>query len=792
MLRFCRRYQQYFFIIIAVVVVVSFSFFGTHYAVHSLQKVDNHPIGIGIDGSKLMRREIDEMVRFLWSDCNDVSLIDKNMMPNFFNDGVIKKDLFESGIGIMLIETYFNELKEEFTERITKHKRFRPYRHPKAPFISVEHLWEQLLPSQKIAWERFIQEREAPTLDTLNTLIELYLGEQTIPSHLLREYLLVQQRHYKWIEPDPELRLINLNMFHCHTLEDWFGPRFLELSAQFISNVALLAKQRGYKVSYEEARIDLIHNGYEALKKQQQKETLSGKELSSLWSKQLHYLNMDEKDAVHVWQKIMLFRRLFEEAGGAVFMDPHIYQTFHEFTSKVAEVDLYQLPKYLEMKDFFSVMKFEFYLDAIAKEGRDLMVLPKEFASVQEIEEKYPELVQERFLVEVSEVCKENIALNVSIKEMWKWQLEKENYESLEKNFPILAAKKAQNVTEYFHALESLHPKEKQKVNHFSRKKIVDTHPEWIDAALNESRVNKQELSFSRSEKYLPLGFSSAEPLRTLLSQSALKRELERDSTALDACKQLERFSLDGETYYRFQVLDRDLNKTVLTFSQANEKKILDALLEKHLEKAYVTLRDTHPTFFKTENGEWKTFKDVQAIVGSLVYSNLLKAIRNTIEQEAPKVAMPDDLLKNLDLFYPKYLLYTYMRSAYDDIRHLGAKSSFLLQPMPEDEEEKLATLPPLETQWGVIKRTEVLKHHEKSPWITSDVFSMAEHSWSDITLYEEQHPSFFQLKKKSPPSRNFSTEMKQGRAILSKEAKKLLMQEILDLLKTKRAVHIV
>ena len=98
---------------------------------------------------------------------------------------------------------------------------------------------------------------------------------------------------------------------------------------------------------------------------------------------------------------------------------------------------------------------------------------------------------------------------------------------------------------------------------------------------------------------------------------------------------------------------------------------------------------------------------------------------------------------------------------------------------------------PPLEAQWGLVKAFQLFKNHEKSPWFNSDIFSMVEQSWSDVSLPESGRLSFFQLKEKSLPSSNFSTEMKQGQAILSREAKRLLMHEVLTDLKEKGAIHL-
>ena len=159
MLEFFRKYQRYFFIVIAVVIVISFSFFGTHSAINAPQKVEDRCISQGVDGSKIMKSELDHMVRFLASDRNDLALTEKGMMPNFFNDGVVRKDLLGTGIGVLLANAYFEDLKGDLNERMTHHKAFHPYCHPTAPFISVENLWSQVLPSQKAHLDAFLNTR---------------------------------------------------------------------------------------------------------------------------------------------------------------------------------------------------------------------------------------------------------------------------------------------------------------------------------------------------------------------------------------------------------------------------------------------------------------------------------------------------------------------------------------------------------------------------------------------------------------------------------------------------------
>lgn len=785
MLDFFRRYQRYFFVVIAVVIVISFSFFGTHQTVNQSHQVEDRCIGHTVDGSKMMQSELDQMVRFISSDRSDNSLAEKGIMPNFFNDGVIRKDLMGTGVGTLLVNAYFDELKEGLQIKMEHHKNFLPYVHPTAPFISVTNLWAQVLPAQKVNLERFLNETDEMSPEVFSLLVDLYLGETAFPPNILREYLMFQEKHYDWIQPDPSLPRANLNLFQCRGAEDWFGPQFLDLSAQFIINAAAYAKEQGYKVTFEEARVDLIRKGYESLQIQMRKSEISQEEIGNLWQQQLRSLGMSEKEVVTLWKKVMLFRRLFDDIGGAVFVDPHVYQTFYGFASKTAEVDLYRFSEALELKDFSALMKLEYYLDQVTKNRKNAILLPQNFATVEEIEKECPELIEQRFLVEVAEVDKAEVSLNVSIKEMWEWQLEKENYELLEKEFPQLALKKGTDAEEYFAALEEMDPNLRQKIDRFSRGKIVDQHPEWVEEALSQKHMLTREVSFSPKGGNPPF---EGKELPALLKKAALKGDLEVNPKAIEARKALEMYTADGEIFYRFHVLDRDLAKAVLTFAEANERGILDALLEKHLESSYAQVRAKNPGLFKTEGNEWKPLKEVKNEVGKELYSETLRGIDSEVSKFGIK--LPEDRYENLDDYYPKYRLFPYMVIAEQEVRKLGNKSHFIGNNEEENVEGKLTQKGELVSQWGLIKEEKVFKNHEKSPYFSSDVFSMVEKSWSEVSHNSDGNLQFFQLQEKSVPNGNFSSEMKQGQTILSKEAERYLMSDFLETLKEKGAIQ--
>lgn len=791
MLGFIRKFQRSVFIVVAGVIIATFSLFGVQKSQKSPKVInENRVIGHGVDGSKIMQEEVSLLTRFIISDCNDFQLLQKGRMPNFFNSGVIRKDILSSGIGKMLINSYFNELKGELKQRVDRHRRFRPYEHPSAPFISLQALYGQLIPKQKDNLDRFIHSESSEDMEAFSLLIDLYLGESSLPEHLVRQYLLMQQNAYSWIPKDPNLERARLSLFQCDSLHDWFGDQFVELCAQFINNSALIAKQKGYKITPQEAKVALMRNGYDALKREKPSETISKEEVGTLFAQQLRSLDMDEKEAVECWQKVMLFERLFDDVGSATFLDSHLYKTFYGFASKSAELDLYRLPKALEISDFFSLAQLQFYLTAVSHVGQSLD-LPKNFKKAELIEKTFPELVETRFLIEIAEVKLSDLALNVPIKMMWEWQVQPENFLNLEKKFSELSLKKGDKGDDFFGALEGLEPNLRAKVDLHSREEIAKTRGDWIQEGLNQAPFKQRELSFSLlATNPLTQDKSESIALKALLEKAAFKNVLEENKEALEAREALHLCFFEGDTYYRMHLLDRDVEKSVLTFEEAANRGILEKIAINKLQEEYEAVKEKGGSPFKREDNTFKPFEEVRDLVAEQMLGGLLEKIDAFCDQS--KIPTTVERKSALDSFYPYYRFYPFLQAARHDIRTQQDTSPFLQKTEREEKEGVLTKKAPLSEQWTFEKSSEIFKNHDKSPYFNSEIFSMVEKSWSAIEQKNSSsHLYFYKLNTKSGPSGDFSKEVEEGKEMLSKEAKCFYMTEVLNLLKEKQAIHL-
>src|ERR1700722_11523304 len=140
MLDFFRSYQRYFFLVITVVIIISFSFFGTYSTLGSNNWREQIAFK-AVDGREVTRSDVDEMALFLATDNEDKMLYGGFWGPNFLNDGVIRKNFLETGLGVELALAYGEDLQDDIHKRSAKEKNYRLYSHPQAPFLSVENVW---------------------------------------------------------------------------------------------------------------------------------------------------------------------------------------------------------------------------------------------------------------------------------------------------------------------------------------------------------------------------------------------------------------------------------------------------------------------------------------------------------------------------------------------------------------------------------------------------------------------------------------------------------------------------
>jgi GcvH upstream region-like protein len=755
MLQFFRKHQRFFFAFTTVVIVISFVFFGAFGAYTNTPEVSDQAIGKAIDGSDMSKREVEELTRFLSTGHEHGSLVGQGKMPNLLNDGVIKKDFLQTGMGEILAAKFIDQLKPELEERLQKIRRFSHYAHPQAGFINLEQIWKQFSPHlfQKVA---FLREK-CTAADTyfFSLLAQLSVQKDDLSSEMVRRILLFQQSQYSWLAPDESLYYANLNPFGFETVEDWLGRGYLELCSQFIINASKLAEKRGYSVSNKEVRAELVHNVQQGLELANPHVPISYEQARGYLENTLHSLGLDEQRALNLWKKVMLFRRLFQDVGGFALLDPLPFEVWGNYAGETVAVEQYELPESLRLRDVRTLLKFQHYLEGVAGNNLTATSFPKSFRSVQEVEKSHPELVQRKCKLEWKEVKKEELAQRITLKETWSWQAQDSGWQQLLTQFPNLAKETSKTAAGRLDFLDKLPSQERIKVDRFARLKMVQEHPEWVQEALTRAEPKSQEMGIRLK--------GGAFPFAVWTDRASFIKQLTQNPHLSIA-------SPDQETLYEIFVKEIAGQNELVTFSQANQDGTLDELLDKQLAEHYPEIRKKSPEQYQLAQGNWKPLNEVKDQVAKELFQPLLKTLENEWKGAGYTTPKPPE-------FYAGLRLYSWMKEM--RAKAIASPHDFPLLQAGDTFEE----------QWKLKKRETSIKRADKSPFAKEELFSLPEDSWSSVAVGEKGEISFCHLMRKKP-DHTFSFEEKaQAKEAISREACRKLTVNLLGEMVEKNAI---
>jgi GcvH upstream region-like protein len=785
MLQFLRKHQRYFFAVITFVIIISFSFFGTFNA------IDTNPpheqvVFKAVNGDSVKRIELDEMTQFISSDAQDKLIMGGIWGPNFLNDGVIRKNFIETGMGLILGLNYPEELLKDLEPRFEKERRFKLYSNPKAPFINVESAWSYFAPGMKYQYDLLRNGTNPVDAETLAARFSLFLQEKQFPAPLLNQILHYQEKQSSWVPADPNLDYYDLALFGYHSMDDWFGPRFVRLVAQFIINSAKIAESKGYAVSKEEALADLMNQSAISYQQNSNNPNLGVANQQQYFDEQLRRMNMDKNKAVKIWRDILLFRRLYNDVGNAIVVDPLSIEKIQGFAKEGVQGNLYELPGDLRFNSYKQMQRFETYLSAITKRNQeDVLNMPAAFLSVDEVAKKYPELVQHRYILDVATVTKNSLQTRVGVKETWDWEVDAKNWETLKNKFPELGIKKGATRDERFASLDSLDEKTRSQVDAFARSAIVDLHPEWIDQALDKAQLKSQEIALLEKGGKMPFAGEKRQEVIQLLDKASLKGEKQNE-----AAQKLARYSPDNSNYYRIVLVKKAPQREIITFAEAEKQEVLQGLLDKELEAHYVKMRETDSQFKKLD-GSWKPLADVSDLVADQYFAKL----KSAIEKDYTKAIAPQ---KPPALFLGDYLaslrFYSYMRQLKSNLeKDSKTADQWIANEVAVTTPGEISNRAKLEDQWKLVKTSYKGSRSDINTSLNADeLFALKENNWSKVnTPVNGDVNFFFKEKYSSEDDPAAFQKISQMHAIASADAQRIYMQKMLDQLKSKNALSL-
>lgn len=797
MLDFFRRYQRYFYIVITIVIVISFSFFGTYNAM-SDGSFREQIAFTAIDGTDVTRHELDEMVVFLGTDIDDKILFGGMWGPNFLNDGVIKKDFIQTGLAALIVDAYLQDLQSDLMMRFEKEKHFNLYVHPQARFIGTESAWTYFAPGMRENFNIMRMAANPLDPDALQARFRLFLMERQFPAPLLRQVLRYQEKQNQWVVPDSTLDHTDLSLFGYHTLEDWFGPGFVRLVSEFIMNAAIVAEQKGYEVSKADALASLMHNAEISYRQNAQNPHLGVTNANEYFNEQLRRMGMDRNTAVKVWKQVLLTRRMFQDMGSSVFVDPQTFAPFAAYAQTSVEGDRYHLPKDFHLNSYRAMQKLDIYLDAISKrtdKEKSSLMMPTALLSPEQVAKQTPELTQKRYLLDVAQASKKTLEANIGVKETWNWETSDSGWTILQKEFPDLGTKTAETKEARFAALEKLDDATRARVDQFSRAEIVREHPEWLEKALAEAPTTRKTIGLhEKGSNATFVGLKDSKALMKLLDAYPLSGAADSPS-AKDAVSSLSHYSADQSTYYRIAVIDRSPELEVLTFKEADQQGVLDQLLDSKLEDYYKKNRDSLGKEFQRDDKSWKSFAEVKDSIADRYFASTLQSIRSSYAASENLAKGSPELIKEVVV---TLRLYPYVQHVRGQLQKNSAEASQWISSNEDKPEAPAADkLPPksvIADQWKLEKEAYQATRGSADEKInTQEALALSEGGWTQVKTPVSGDLSFFHLMKKGEleTGKVLETSVSTVHTLLSDGAQQRLMLHLLKQIESKGAMSL-
>lgn len=751
MLNALRKYQKIIFGFVAVLVIVPFAFSGI-FSRTSFKDSKRFFLGKALDGSKVYQDEIDRFVAFLSLDSQESLVQEQAARQNYFNDGVLKKDIFETGIGEVLLENYQQELKGELEEKFSAFQNYRAYEHPQAHFLNAERVWLQFCPDLLEAIHQFKKTKNLQ--DQFRIVKQIYLSQREFPPALLRQFLYFQEKQLNLSYQDPYIQRGDLAVFHAKNPYDFFGYQFLNLCAQFIHNAAIAAKSKGFHVSKEEAKANLMDNIYQVLKSQSKSEKDLVKLVQKTYYETLAHFKFTESEMIQIWQKVLLFRRLLTDVSKTALVDGLTYDQFAKFAFEKADLQIYQAPKELAFDSFQNMMQFEIYAQCILDKKFDSLELPTQLKSLSNLQKSYPQLFYKTFKLKILEIDREEFKKNVSMKQILSYLTEEKNFKQFCLKQPKLNWQAT--VEERLKAFEKLEEVEKAPLISMAQKLILqnDTHLEAAAMARDYEKEIDVKIPLSGPSSVFK-GFDQNEKIIQILEADTMPCILDNQ----------------GRYVYKVAVVEKNQTALPLTFKEAVDQGVLKEMLLKKLEPFYQKVQSKHAELFHDQQG-YIALDQVIDLVGELYFKDLIEKLRNELTLR--------HLLAEGDV----------------SLDHLARKRFVLaLEETLKKKQREFKVEPeehPLASQFHLaVLDTLYEKKNTRFPGLEKQVFRMKTDEWSSLVEDQFGQLAFFQVKEKKVDGNKKTQLQLESQTMLSYDAVRFLAYELINDFQVHQAIHL-
>jgi hypothetical protein len=714
MLELFRKYQRILFIFVTVIIIVTFSLFGSYKTLGQMEKRKEIVVGHAIDGSKLKYFEIKQLGALLGAEPPST--------------GVFGQDLLKTGVAERLAASFDEGLKPDWRARLDRLKRCRFYVHPAAPFLSAEQIWNKLAPGA-LEEIHHLQGMEEVNSEFFAGWARLFWLQEKCPPELVKRILLYHQNQYH-LPNDPRILSEDFSLCSFRSAQEWFGANFTDLACQMILNGAIEAEAKGFQATVAEAEADLM-----------QRFSFKGANLDLV----LRSLGVRKSDAVQLWQRVLVFLRYFHATGQAVLVDDLPYRQLADFAGQSAVIDVFQLPKELQFHSLDDFLVFEIY-SRLACSPFDFASLPFELLSPETVAKNAPELVATKFQINCAQIDLAAIQARLSMREVWDWQMEPAHWEAINAAFPEMASISGKN---RFQILEKLDPERRAHIDDWSRRQMVESHPEWIEQEWAAAQFQERDAVFYENGDIDGLSIQNGAVFRGWIDGFGVQ-----DPQAVESLKSFR----EGQTIWRIADVQKKNEKSVLSLADAKAKGRIR--IDSYLEDQYLFLRCQTPSLFQDSHGDWKPFGEVKEVVIRQVFAPLFR----WIDSETGCV----DGTKPLS-FYASHRFCGLMKMV-----RLSMQANTAAGP---------SGLWPIEKSERTIART------SSEDWIMKQPFILKTGEWSDVYVPPNGEIVFFFVKDRAQIDGPILDQIQHGKETLSSDAQCYLADQLIANALKKQAI---
>lgn len=565
MFRFFRRHQKVLMTAVAAMSAFSFCFYGL-YSTFLGESRQTDPISGNLsDGTPVRQSRRDAMKRLLAFESGMDLGRDAHALPNVINAGIISKQILQTGLGQVVVERHREQILKEWQQILEDQRAHRFYRHP----VRSQVGWKQAVgyadPGLLALVETLPEQVDASFLDHQLALLQ---AVERCPSALVHQVLLGMERQAR-VAHDPSLDRVDLRLFGHKSLEDWLGPTFLDGCVDLILEGAHVAQREGLKIRPHDVRTEWVQ-GLGSLKQQ-------GLEIPQALRWLLAHLRLSEGQALDGWTQVLLFQRWtdlalqqeIEKNAGLKNELATALQRAHES----ARIQVVQSP--VVLRSVADLGLFEAYLEGVGRSRAQILDLPNEILSVEQVRRRAPELVSQKVQVVLKKADREALMAQMPVRDILAWQTSDQGWSVLGSRMRELLAREALSPEQRRACLLELDAMQQAQAARLAQEYWLKRHPEYVTAALDQAKP--ETLTWELAAAALPA------PLPGLPATSVMLTWLEHNEP-FDV-------ATEGRVAYRVQRMQTLEAPRVLDYASSLQNGALGSLLQRRLKEDWELLK---------------------------------------------------------------------------------------------------------------------------------------------------------------------------------------------------------